>query len=122
MSLHSDLPIYKVAYELFLGVTGMTKNMPRDFKQSVGGEIRQEALSIVMLIFRANAARDKTPHLQALLEHLVVLELLLRLSHDMRFISSAQYATVVALTISVGKQAKGWIKSASSPVSSPSRR
>ncbi len=36
MALHSSLPIYKVAYDLVVNVTAVTKNMPRDFKAGIG--------------------------------------------------------------------------------------
>lgn len=123
MAVAKELPIYKVAYDLFKEVTDSTRHMPRDFKLSVGGRIRDEALEIVTLIFRANAAADKVPYLCDLLERVDVINLLLRLAHDMRFISTSRYATAIKLTESVGKQAGGWLKhSASSPVASPSRR
>jgi len=95
MALHTSLPIYKVAYDLLDVVTDITKNMPRDFKVSIGGRIRDEALAVIVLVFRANVARDKVPHLDELLERLQVAELLLRLSKDKRFISlmNAQFLT-----------------------------
>lgn len=124
MAVTTTLPIYKVAYDLFREVTESTRNMPRDVKQSLGGRVRDETLEIVTLIFRANAALDKVPHLNDLLERLEVVNLLLRLARDMHFIATKQYAAAIALTDQVGKQAGGWRKkqSASSPVASPSRR
>ena len=115
MAIHTSLPIYKVAYDLLDAVTDLTKNMPRDFKASIGGKIREECIEIVVLIFRANTAREKVPHLMDLIERLQVTELLLRLSVDKRLISRPQYAKTVELTNSIGKQANGWRKSASSP-------
>lgn len=116
MALHSSLPIYRAVYELLLLVTEVTRNMPRDYKQSIGGRVRDECVILTVLVFRANCAREKAPHLDALLEHLQVAELLVRLSCDLRCISKAQYARVIALTDSVGKQASGWRKhSAPSP-------
>ena len=41
MALHTDLPIYKVAYDLLDAITDLAKNMPRDFKQSIGGKLRE---------------------------------------------------------------------------------
>jgi len=55
MALHTSLPIYKVAYDLLDIVTDLVKNMPRDFKQSIGGKISAECVDIVVLIFRANS-------------------------------------------------------------------
>ena len=82
MAIHTQLPIYKAAYDLLDAATEMTKNMPRDFKVSIGGKIREECVDVMVLIFRANTARDKTPHLTDLLERLQVAELLIRLSKD----------------------------------------
>lgn len=123
MGLHTELSIYKTAYDLLDVATDLAKNMPRDFKAQIGGKIRDECIEITVLIFRANTAREKTQHLLDLVERLQVAELLLRLSVDKRLISRPQYAKAVALTNSIGKQATGWKKySASAPVTSPSRR
>ena len=116
MALHTNLPIYKVAYDLLGVVTELVKNMPRDFKSSIGGKISGECVEIVVLIFRATCARDKAPHIGDLIERLQVCELLLRLSRDKRLISTVQYAKAIELTNMVGKQAGGWRK-ATSPAS-----
>ncbi len=121
MAITSELPIYKVAYDLLDAITDLARNMPRDFKQSIGGKLRDECVEIVTLIFRANCAWEKTPHLDALIERLQVAELLLRLSRDKVLISTGQYAKAIALTDKVGKQAGGWRKSAKSPASSGPR-
>jgi hypothetical protein len=117
MALHQQLPIYKVAYELLDLITDLAKNMPRDFKVSIGGTLRDEVVKITVLVFRANVARAKAMHLESLIERLQVIELLLRLSRDKRLISTGQYARSVELTDSIGKQAGGWRRSALSPAS-----
>ncbi len=75
MALHTQLPIYKVAYDLLDIITDLAKNMPRDFKAVIGGKLRDECVKIVVLIFRANVARDKAPHLGALIKRLQVADL-----------------------------------------------
>lgn len=117
MALHTNLPIYKVAYDLLDVVTDLVKNMPRNFKASIGEKISAECVEIVVLIFRANCAREKAPHLGELIERLQVAELLLRLSKDKRLISTGQYAKAIELTNQVGKQANGWRRAAISPAS-----
>jgi len=116
MALHTSLPIYKVAYDLLDVIADLAKNMPRDFKASIGNKLRDECVEIVVLIFRANCAHDKVPHLALLIERLQVTELLLRLSRDKRLISTGQYARAIELTSNVGKQANGWRKMSASPV------
>jgi len=115
MALASTLPIYRVTYELLQVVTRITKDMPRDYKQSLGGKIREECVELVVLIYRANCSRDKRPHLEILQERIQVATLLLRLSKDMRLISTGQFAQTVTLTDQIGRQTSGWLKSASSP-------
>ena len=108
MALHIDLPIYKLAYDLLSLATDLTRNMPRDFKASLGQQIRVGCVQLIVLIGRANQARDKAAVLDELLEHLQVIELLMRLSNDKRFISPKQWATSVELTDRIGRQAGGW--------------
>jgi hypothetical protein len=117
MAIHTQLPVYKLCYDLLKLTAELTKNMPRDFKASFGVELRKHCVNTLVLIARANAASDKVPHLSRLLEALHVAELMLRLSHDMRFISPAQFAATVVLTDRIGKQVGGWRKqAAASPV------
>lgn len=114
MANHTTLPIYAEAYKMLKTIVEVTKNMPREFKQSIGGTLRDECVQITILIFRANVASDKSGHLVKLIERLGVCEMLLRLSRDMRLISTGHYATIIQLTGSIGKQANGWRRSASS--------
>lgn len=115
MALHTQLPIYRASYGLLDNVTTLVKNMPRDFKRSIGEKISAECIEIMVLVFRANVAVDKTPHLTELLERLQVIELLLRLAMDKRLISRDGYAGSVEKTTSIGKQATGWKNAAYRP-------
>jgi len=110
MAIHTKLDIYKVAFDLLKLATGITRNMPRDLKHSLGGKIQGECVEMLVLVGRANIARDKTQHIEALLERHHVAELLLRLAHEMKFISHSQWAESVQALDAVGKQAGGWLK------------
>ena len=110
MGLHSDLPLYQTVYELLQLIVRLVKHMPREFKQALGGELRDQALKITVLILRANTAADKEPHLMEIIERKETIELLVRLSRDMQLISTGQYAQAIELVASVGKQTNGWRK------------
>ena len=116
MATHTNLPIYKSAYDLLDVATSLVKNMQRDFKRSIGDKISAECIAITVLIFRANVAQDKAPYLLELVERLQVAELMIRLSMDKRLISKDGYAKAIELTTSIGKQANGWRKAASRPL------
>ena len=122
MALHTDLAIYKLCYDLLRTAAELTRNMPKDWKQSYGTMMRNECLSMLLLIARANAAADKVPHITVLLEHQHTLGLLFQLAHDMRFISPKQYAATVLLTGRIGQQAGGWRKKSMETAASPVAR
>lgn len=123
MAIYRELSIYKSAYELLVQAAQITRNFPRDFKKSVGDKVRDECVEIIVLIFKANVSYNKLPHIESLQERLQVVELLLRLSKDMRFISTKQYAAVIEITDEIGKQSTGWKKQqAASPAAEPPRQ
>ena len=65
MALHTQLPIYKAAYQLLDVTVDITRNIPRDFKRLIGEKVREECLEITVLVFRANVCREKVPHIEA---------------------------------------------------------
>ena len=49
MALHTELPIYKHAYGLLrLSIMGK-RNMPRDFKNSLGSRIHDECIEVLLV-------------------------------------------------------------------------
>ena len=117
MGLHKDLPIYKVVYDLLAFVVALVASMPRNLRHQLGEKLVDECVELTVLVFRANVARDKAPHLSALLERLQVAELLLRLAQDLRCINRQQYGRAIEFTITIGKQASGWRRASASPAS-----
>jgi len=116
MAIHTDLPIYKVAYSLLDVVTDIVKHMDRSFKRTIGEKIADECVEIVVLVFRANVARDKDPHLLELLERVQVINLMLRLGMDKGIIKRPGYAKAIEMSTSIGKQANGWRRAARRPL------
>ncbi len=121
MALHHELQIYKAAYDLFGMAIDVTQNFPRDFKRSIGEKIRNECADIMVLIFRANVARDrdKVPHQEEILERVQVVELLLRVAKDKRWMPLNKYSAAILITESVGKQAQGWKKKSAEANAAP---
>ena|SRR5258708_33094717 len=106
MALHTELDIYKAAYDMLgLTIDELIKNMPRSVSRAVGDRLRDECITLTVLIQTANMERDKAPHFVAMLKSLGVVELLLRISRDKRYIGLKGYAAAVLLTTSIGKQA-----------------
>jgi hypothetical protein len=111
MALHHDLPIYKPTYALLVLISEFCKNMPRNFKTSLGVKLQEECVDLTVLIFRANVSFNKTPFIEMMRERIQVVELQLRLSQDLRLISTKQYSEAITLTDDIGRQTTGWLKS-----------
>jgi len=112
MSIHRNLPIYKQTYELLKLVAEITRAIPKDYRLTLGVQVKDECAAMVVDVYRASAAKDKVPHITRFLERLEVVQLLLQLMSDLRLISLAQFAKTLPLTGAIGKQAGGWRKSA----------
>ncbi|MGY2285213.1 four helix bundle protein [Pseudomonas gingeri] len=111
MAMHTELSIYNAAMGLLHMATNLTRNIPRDLKQSLGKRVIDECIDVLMLIARANATQDKRPHLTMLVEKVQVVEFMMRLFKDNRFISVLQHAKAIEVTASIGKQANAWKRS-----------
>ena len=112
MAQYQHLPIYKATYNLLARVTQATAGFSKAYKYSLGDRLRDEVVEMVVFIFKANSSRkDRVQHATAFLERLQVVELMLRLSKDLRLLTVKQFAEIVGLTDGLGRQAQGWIKS-----------
>ena len=111
MAQIKHLPIYKTAYELLEVVVRATKEFPKDFKYSLGEKIRDEVVDLVIFIFKANSSKtNRIENATKIIERIEVIDLLVRLTKDLRIINVKQFSEIVFLSDSLGRQAQGWIK------------
>ena len=111
MAQYQHLPIYKQTYDILIRAMTATKEFPREYKHTLGQKIKDELMDLVIHIYRANSAVNKTQHIESILERIQSICLLLRLSHDMKILSRRNYAALAQMTDALGKQAQGWLKS-----------
>ena len=111
MARYHHLPIYKLTYDLMNKTAKVVKDFPRDHKFLLGKKLQEELLEAIVLVYRANSASEKQPHITTLLERLQVIELLVRLGTDTKIIPKSDYAAMIDMTTSITKQAHGWLKS-----------
>lgn len=104
------LPIYRSGYELMKLITERVKNFSRDMRPTLGRKLQDESVELVLAVYKANAARDKRPHIQKILEQIMTLEMLVQLSFDLRLMPPTDYAKAIEITGDLGKQAGGWKK------------
>lgn len=114
MALHTDLPIYRSGVRLLALAIQIQQQMPRGVKRSLGDKISQHCVDMLDLMALANATRqaERAAHIQRLMTHLRATTVLLRVSHDSRYLSHKLWADSVALLDNIGKQGGGWLKAA----------
>ena len=110
MARYQHLPIYKLSYELLGRVMLVTKDFPRDHKYTLGQKLRDEIITVIVLIYRANSSAQKVQIINEILERILVVELLIRLSQDMHILSKKHYAGLAEMIESLARQAEGWKK------------
>jgi 23S rRNA-intervening sequence protein len=58
MALYYDLPVYRDVYRLILKIFEFTKDFPREYKYSLGQDLKHDSIVLVRSIYRANKAKS----------------------------------------------------------------
>jgi hypothetical protein len=114
MALHSELPIHKRGCELLALALRAQEQMPRGVKRTLGERVASYCVEMLDLMAMANATKhaERAGHIRKVLQCQRALTVLLRVSHDSRYISTKLWSQSVQLLDSIGSQAGGWLKSA----------
>ena len=108
MKLHNELPVYKATYDLLLDVFKFTKEFGKEYKYTVGENLKKQTIDLLTLIYRANSRKDKQEVLQEAREHIEVIRLFVRLMKDMQQISLKRFVEINLKIENVSKQLLGW--------------
>lgn len=111
MAIYNDLPIYKASYDLLIEIFHFVKNFSKEYKYTVGDNLKKEMIDLMMLIYRANSYRDKISIIQEAREKIEVIRLLVRLMKDLRQINLPLFVQVNERIELVSRQLSGWQKS-----------
>ena len=98
MALYYDLQVYKDVYRLTLLLFQYTKDFPKEYKYSLGEDIRRDSIDLVRSIYSANKASDKTPELDSFMDDFEVLKFELRLMKDLHLVSVGKYSEISRIT------------------------
>ena len=108
MALYYSLPVYKQVYDLILKVFEVTKDFSKEYKYTLGQDMKRDALSLMRSIYRANKNEDKKMYLEQFLDEFELLKLEIRLCCDLKLISLKRHVVLSELMDSIGKQITGW--------------
>ena len=86
MALYYDLPVYRDTYKLILKIFECTKDFSKEFKYTLGQDLKRDSLQLVRSIYRANKAQQKAAHLETFMDDFELLKLEIRLCVDMKIL------------------------------------
>jgi hypothetical protein len=98
MALYYELPIYKDTYQLVMQVFRLTRNFSREYKYTIGQDIKKDSMEMVRHIFKANSTKDKGPHLQNMYDTLEVVDsppVAMPVNHVCAVLCKLQYRNIV---------------------------
>ena len=111
MTLAQNLPVYRITYDMLVLSFKIVKNFSREYKYTVGEEIKREMFRVVLEIVRANRAFEKRKnHIQSALEHLEAAQLAFRVLRDLGQIKISDFVVIAEQTEMAHRQLAGWMK------------
>ena len=80
--LYQDLPVFGEVYALTVKVFTVTQDFPREYKFTLGQDMKRDCLVLLRSIYRINKSRDKAEHLEGFLDDFELLRLQVRLATE----------------------------------------
>lgn len=108
MALYTELPVYRDVYQLILKVFEVSKDFSKEYKYTLGQDMKRDAVHLMRSIYRANKHKNRTEHLEIFLDELELLKLEIRLCVDMKLLPIKKQAILSELLERIGKQVTGW--------------
>lgn len=110
MAIYTNLPVYEECYQLLLSIVTYTRNIQRDLRYTLGEQLKQNTVDILVLIFKANKTEKKACFIASAREKLVEVQVVVRILNDLKQISDRQYVILAEKTASISKQLTSWEK------------
>ncbi len=84
MSHYDELPVYKASYDLLLEIFRFTANFSREYKYTLGERLKNEALELIVYVYKANRTNSKYEIIQSAREQIELIRLLLSFAKHRR--------------------------------------
>ena len=104
-------PIFVKHYDLMAWLIPCTLNFPKSQRGVLARQLQGELFRIQEALVEAGSSSQPRSSLEAADKGLIRLRTYLRLSRDLRLLSSQQYEHVSKLVSEVGRLLGGWMKS-----------
>jgi hypothetical protein len=109
MPTYDNLPVYKTSYDLLLNIFNFSVEMKREYKYTIGENLKKETVAMITDIYRANSTLVNRPEkIQLARENLEIIRLFLRLLKDLKQINLPKFIAINELVESASKQLTAW--------------
>ena len=107
-----DIPIFKKAYDLYLKIYALRKDIPKQDRHTIWARVEQANLDVIEGILHANALykQEKIEVLRKTSINLNMLRVYVRLAKDIKRIDLKKYSGVQQEIDEIGRMLGGWIK------------
>ena len=100
----------RFGYDLLIQLFIMVHNMNKEYKYSLGEKLKNEAMNLIINIYKANTVYKKDDNINNARENLEVIRLLIRILRDMNQISINKYISLNMDIEDISKQLLGWYR------------
>ena len=90
MALYYELPVFKDVYKMTLRIFELTAHFCREYKFTLGQDLKRDCILLVRNIYLANKCKEKVPYLEQFMDSFEVVKLEVRLCRDLKLISIKQ--------------------------------
>jgi hypothetical protein len=108
--LYYQLPVYKASYDLLITIYVFTKKLSREYKYTIGQDLKTEAKNLMVEIYKANSTCNKREIIKKARERLLIIRLNIRILKDLKEIALKKFIQLNELIESVSRQLAGWEK------------
>jgi len=108
MALYNHLPVYRVSYDLLLEFFILTKKFAKDYRYTIGEQLRNEMIALIINIYRANSNQDKQKKIANARENIETVRMLARILKDLKQIGLERFVSINEKIESISKQLTAW--------------
>lgn len=105
------LPVFRLAYDLLLRLFHDCQKMSKDYRYTLGEDIKKRLLRLEVCIYHANdqkEAEQKRRYITEALENLIEVKICVRILHDSKQLSLKQFAYLCEKMVEVEDHLKKW--------------
>lgn len=112
MALYTNLPVYKSAYSLLMEIYKRTKTFVREYKYTIGEQLKKHTLEMIINIYKANKSKkqNRLKFIDDARQNVETIRLLFRLTKDLKIIGNKSFVSLNIEIEELSKQLAAWHK------------